>query len=142
MRILLATICCRFRSWGLVKKLNFCSDFEHKVWSRFWSLSFMERLMFGLDFEVDAWSRFWRWKLIKICFWTCDLNSTLGSVVPLAMFYDMPTKGFFPERFDIQEYFTLLKWDLSFNISTNQLFQFQSFNTRMCTFYFDFCFHQ
>ena len=22
-------------SWGLVIKLNFCSDFEHKVWSRF-----------------------------------------------------------------------------------------------------------
>ena len=25
-------LCCRFRSWGLVIKLNFCSDFEHKVW--------------------------------------------------------------------------------------------------------------
>ena len=39
MRIVLATNCCRFWSWGLVKKLNFCSDFEHKVWSRFWSWS-------------------------------------------------------------------------------------------------------
>ena len=46
----------------------------------------MERLMFAWDFEVDAWSRFWRWNLIKICVWTCDMNSTLGSVVPLAMF--------------------------------------------------------
>ena len=46
----------------------------------------MERLMFGSDFEVDAWSRFLRWNLIKICVWTCDINSTLGSVVPLAMF--------------------------------------------------------
>ena len=46
----------------------------------------MERLMFGWDFEVDAWSRFWRWNLINICVWTCDMNSTLGSVVPLAMF--------------------------------------------------------
>ena len=46
----------------------------------------MERLMFGWDFEVDAWSRFLRWNLIKICIWTCDMNSTLGSVVPLAMF--------------------------------------------------------
>ena len=46
----------------------------------------MERLMFGWDFEDDAWSRFWRWNLIKICVWTCDKNSTLGSVVPLAMF--------------------------------------------------------
>ena len=42
--------------------------------------------MFGQDFEVDAWSRFWRWNMIKICVWTCDMNSTLGSVVPLAMF--------------------------------------------------------
>ena len=46
----------------------------------------MERLMFGWDFEADAWSRFWRWNLIEICFWTCDKNSTLRSVVPLAMF--------------------------------------------------------
>ena len=43
--------------------------------------------MFGWDFEVDAWSRFWRWNLIKICVWTCDMNSTLVSVVPLAMFF-------------------------------------------------------
>ena len=42
--------------------------------------------MFGWDFEVDAWSRFWRWNLIKICVWTCDMISTLRSVVPLAMF--------------------------------------------------------
>ena len=27
MRIVLATVCCRFRSLGLVIKLNFCSDF-------------------------------------------------------------------------------------------------------------------
>ena len=42
--------------------------------------------MFGWDFEVDAWSRFLKWNLIKICIWSCDMNSTLGSVVPLAMF--------------------------------------------------------
>ena len=46
----------------------------------------MARLMFGWYFEVDAWLRFWTWHLIKICVWTCDMNSTLGSVVPLAMF--------------------------------------------------------
>ena len=33
MRIVLATVCCRFGSWGLIIKLNFCSDFEHKVLS-------------------------------------------------------------------------------------------------------------
>ena len=104
----------------LVIKLNFCSDFEHKVWSRlklrrdfeaeFWSVfcswglvevikfnlearfgqdfevCLVEMLLFGWDFEVDTWSRFWWWNLIKICVWTCDMNSTLGSVVPLAMF--------------------------------------------------------
>ena len=42
--------------------------------------------MFGWNFEVHARSRFWRWNLIKIYVWTCDMNSTLGSVVPLAMF--------------------------------------------------------
>ena len=26
---MLATVCCRFGSWGLVIKLNFCSGFEH-----------------------------------------------------------------------------------------------------------------
>ena len=50
MRIVLATACCRFQSWGLVKKLNFCSDFEH----------------FGLDFEVEAQARFWSWSLVSI----------------------------------------------------------------------------
>ena len=71
-----------------LKKLNFCSDFEHKVWSRFWS-----------------WSsgKIWSWSLVSIlklvldpyCVWPSDMtkisyfgkqNSTLGSVVPLAMF--------------------------------------------------------
>ena len=55
MRIMLATVCCRFRSWGLVIKLYFCSDFEHKVWSRFWS----RLLMLGWGYEVESWSRFW-----------------------------------------------------------------------------------
>ena len=45
----------------------------------------MMRLI-GWDFEVDGWSRFWRWNMTRICVWTCDVNSTLGSVVPLAMF--------------------------------------------------------
>ena len=53
-------------------------------------------LMFAWNFEVDAWSRFWRWNLIKICVWIRDMNSRsyfgkmnsiLGSVVPLAMFW-------------------------------------------------------
>ena len=42
--------------------------------------------MFGRDFEVDAWWIFLRRNLIKICVRTCDMNSILGSVVPLEMF--------------------------------------------------------
>ena len=103
MRIVLATICCRFGCWGLVKKLNFCSDSEHKVWSRFWSwrsgkiwswslTSFyllmlmmrivlatvccrfrswglVKKLNFCSDFEHKVWSRFWNWSSGKIWGW-------------------------------------------------------------------------
>ena len=47
------------------KKLNFCSDFEHKVWSRFWrwslgkiwswSLGSFLLLMFCRGYEVESW---------------------------------------------------------------------------------------
>ena len=54
-------------------------------------LPLVEMMMFGWDFEVDVWSRFWRLSFIKIFVWTCfnfgKLNSTLGSVVSLAMFF-------------------------------------------------------
>ena len=69
MRIMLATVCCRFRSWGLVIKLKSCSDFELKVWSRFWSWSSGEILklkfsqylvlILGWVYEDYSWSRFW-----------------------------------------------------------------------------------
>ena len=91
-------------------KAKFCSDFEHKVWPRVWSWSSPE------TFETEVWSVFCCWglvrlwseclvkilmlkfirkilnfrDLIKICVRTCFFgkqNSTLGSVVPLAMFY-------------------------------------------------------
>ena len=39
------------------------------------TLDLVEMLMFGSDFEIDALLSF------------CDMNSTLGSVVPLAMFF-------------------------------------------------------
>ena len=54
MRIVLATVCCRFGSWCLVIKLNFCSDFEH-FGQDFWSWKFRR------DFEAEIWSAFWRW---------------------------------------------------------------------------------
>ena len=60
---------------GLVKslKLKFKRNFD--VWSKCWG--------FGWDFEF--------WNLIKICVRTCYFgkqNSTLGSVTPLAMFWN------------------------------------------------------
>ena len=39
MKNVLAIVCCRFGNWGLVIKLYFFPDVEHKVWSRFWSWS-------------------------------------------------------------------------------------------------------
>ena len=154
MMIVLVTICCRFGSRGLVKKLNVCSDFEQKVWSRFWSwssgkiwswslvssfllmfcrmlnprwilvwslfccwcfmwlwnsilvkilkLGLVKILKIKFYGEADVWLRFWRWCLVEIlkmkfnqdlCLNWYDplgyfgkLNSTLGSIVPLAMF--------------------------------------------------------
>ena len=62
---------------------------------RFWSSGLVEMSMFGWDFAVDSWLRFWRWNLSKLCVRThhmtsrsyfSKMNSTLGSVVPLAMF--------------------------------------------------------
>ena len=68
LRIMLATVCYRFGSWRLVLKLNFCSDFEHKVWSRFWSWSSGKilKLKFGKYFGAEAWLRLWSLILVKI----------------------------------------------------------------------------
>ena len=78
-----------FCRWYFVEvlKLDLGWNTEAWFWSIFWILSLAELLMFGWDFEVDAWSRFCSWSLVKICVRICDMNSTLGSVVPLAMFY-------------------------------------------------------
>ena len=71
---------CRFGSWSFAIKLNFCSDFEHKVWSRFWNwisgqILLILLLMFGwvqdsearsgrdlkfkFSWDTDVWLRFW-----------------------------------------------------------------------------------
>ena len=65
---MLATVCCRFGSWGLVTKLNFCSDFQHKVWSGVWSWSSGEilKLKFGQYFAADVWLRLRSWILVNI----------------------------------------------------------------------------
>ena len=54
MRNVLATAWCRFGRWGLVIKLSFCPDFEHKA------------SKFGQDFEVDFQVRFRSWSLVII----------------------------------------------------------------------------
>ena len=53
LRIILATACW-FGSWPLVIKLNFCSDFEHKGWSRFWNLKFRQDFDAGITQHFDA----------------------------------------------------------------------------------------
>ena len=60
LSIMLATVCYWFGSWRLVLKLNFCSEFEHKGWSRFWSWSLFSilPLMFCRGYELESWSRF------------------------------------------------------------------------------------
>ena len=90
------------RFQGLVKilKLMFRQDFEAKVWSLFcyWGLVVVMKFCWN----ADVWLRFWSWCLVEflkmfdqdLCknLWY-DLksyfgkqNSTLGCVVPLAMF--------------------------------------------------------
>ena len=81
------------QSWILVEilKLGLAKILNSK-------LNGYAELMFGWDFVfclVYAKSRFWRWNVMTIYVWTCNMasrsyfgkmNSTLGSVVPLAMF--------------------------------------------------------
>ena len=101
----------RSRSVGKILQLEFVQHFTADVLYRLWSWILVEILKLGLAkilnfnfsgdadvwmrFLVHALSRFWRWNVIKIFVWTCDMasksyfgkmNSTLGSVVPLAMF--------------------------------------------------------
>ena len=69
MRIALATVCCRFRSWGLVIKLNFWSDILHKDWSRVWSWSSGEilKLKFGQYFGRVFWGGKWAMRPPETC---------------------------------------------------------------------------
>ena len=58
MRIVLARVCCRFGSPGLVITLNFCSDFEH----------FCQDFEVEVrrDFEAEVWSVFCCWCLVEV----------------------------------------------------------------------------
>ena len=63
LRNVLMTVWCRFGDWSLFIKLDFCSDFEHKVCSRFWKFGhyFYWRCFVGvkklnLGRDPEAWS--------------------------------------------------------------------------------------
>ena len=86
MKIVLATVCCILGSWGLVIKPNFCSDFEHKVWSRFWCWSSGKifRLVFGQYFAADVLQRLWSWILVEML--KLGLVFWIPSLVELVMF--------------------------------------------------------
>ena len=115
-------------SWSLVSSflLMFCRMLNPRwilVWSLFccwcfmwlWNSILVKILKLGLvkilklKFygEADVWLRFWRWSWIKICVWTCDQKSTVGSVVPLAMFIFLLAA---PEKSCFQ---VLITWALS-----------------------------
>ena len=74
---LVAEVWLRLQNQILVKVLKLCL-------ANILSLCLANILMFGWDLEVNAQSKF-RNCLIKICVITCDMNSTLGSVVPLGL---------------------------------------------------------
>ena len=108
-----------------IMKLKFRREFEAEVWFVFccWCLVEVTKLnlgqyseaRLGQDFnfrisrDADVCLRFWSWsfeeclieilKLFKICeLWSCDMNSILGSVVPLAMFIFCPQTRLEPGR--------------------------------------------
>ena len=142
-----------FRLWAqgliMILKLRFRRDFEAEVWSVFccWCLVEVKKLnlvhyseasfgqdfkfMFGRDtdiclrFEVNALLRFWNCNFIKICARTFDMNSTLGSVVPLAMFAFWPGVTLKPYQYWYRQAFHLsgeyLFWEIKF--STKKLKQ-------------------
>ena len=84
---------------------------------RFWSSGLVEMSMFSWDFEVDSLLRFWRWNSSKLCVRThdmtsrsyfCKMNSTLGSVVTLAMFQST-RRNFMPFYVNLCFYTVLLQ---------------------------------
>ena len=113
MRIVLATACCRYGSGGLVIKLNFCSDFEHKVWSLFWSWSSGKiwsrslfsilLLMFWSGNEVESWSRFWSqvWSI-----------SWILSLVEILMFADVEILKLVLGQYSEDEIWSNFEFDL------------------------------
>ena len=112
MRIVLATVWCILGSSGKIFKLEFGHYFASDILQRLRSWILIEMLKLGsvniLNFKFsrdgDVWLRFWSKCLVEILKMKFDqdlclnlwydpigyfgkINSTLGSVVPLAMFF-------------------------------------------------------
>ena len=103
IRIVLATVCCRFGSWGLFIKLNFCSDCEHNIWSRFWNWSSGEllKLKFTQYFAADVWFKLWSWILVNIL--------KLGLVKILTL--DLVEMLMFGWDFEVDAWSKLWRWN-------------------------------
>ena len=84
MRIVLATVCYRFGSRGLVIKLNFCSDFQYKVEGK---------LKFGQYFAADVWLRLQSWILVKIFNLGLVKITSLNLVEMLTFGWDFEVNG-------------------------------------------------
>ena len=90
-----ADVLQRLRSWilikmlklGLVNILNFKFSRDGDVWLRFWSKCLVEILK--MKFDQDLCLNLW----YDPIGYFGKMNSTLGSVVPLAMFLRQPIKG-------------------------------------------------
>ena len=111
MRIVLATVCCRFGSWGLVIKLNFCSDFGH------FGQDFL-KLKFRRDFEAEVWSAFCRWCFEEVKSWILVNILKLGLVKFSTL--DCVEMLMFSWDFEVNAYISILSLDpkLQFNWTT------------------------
>ena len=97
LKNILTTVQCRFSSWCLVMKLTFCSDFEHKVWSRFW---------------VEVQARFWSWSLVLSLWPTlCKKNVILDLIAlsQLSILLTLSTLSTLPKLSKLSTLSTLSK---------------------------------
>ena len=69
LRNVLTTVWCRFGSCSSVIEKKFCSDFEHKVWSRIWSWSSGEIL------NTEVWSVFCCWCIVEVMKFNLDRDT-------------------------------------------------------------------
>ena len=112
LMLMFRNVLTRFLSWssGQILKLKFSHFFAADPWLRLWRLFLVENLKlclvkilkFKFSWNAEIWLRFWSWRLVDILEMKFDQNlcknfddkrsyfgkqnSTLGSVLPVAMF--------------------------------------------------------